>query len=114
MTINALTEFVRNVILILQEELKVGNLTELQYHDYLNLFQDSADYILADYPTHRKEVARMTEPKLILPSMLIKKAQEELSRKEAELADINVELADKEAELASPAQHYCNHIIEYF
>jgi len=100
LTINELTGFVEEVILILQEELKNGNLTELQYHDYLNLFQDSANYILADCPTHRKEVARMTEPQIILPSMVDKKLRAEIARKEAELAGINAELADRDAALA--------------
>lgn len=101
LTINALTEFVEEVILILQEELRNGNLTETQYNDYLNLFRDSANYIFADYPEHRKEVAKMTEPKIILQGMIEKELRAEIADKDAALADKDAALADKDAQIAA-------------
>ena len=49
LTLNELTEFVKEVILVLKEELSDGYLTEREYHNYVRLFQFAADRVLAKH-----------------------------------------------------------------
>ena len=86
-----LTEFVEEVILILNEELSNGYLTEQEYHDYVRLFRFAADRVLANCPQMREEVNQMTEPLIKLPSVIIRELEAQLADREAQLADQKAE-----------------------
>ena len=70
MTEKELTEFVKEAIFVLKEELSDGYLTEREYQNYVNLFHFAMDRVLENHPQMREETNRMTEPKIILPSMI--------------------------------------------
>ena len=109
-----LTFLVNSVIVILNEEVQLGNITELQQKDILELFNRASKKIFTHYPEYRREVSSMTELKIKTLSMQLAEkdaalAEQEatlaeqkaaLAEKDAELADKDAELADKDAELA--------------
>ena len=70
LTEKELTEFVEEVILVLKQELLDGYLTEREFNDYVELFWMAADRVLAKHPQMWEEVNHMTEPLIILPSMI--------------------------------------------
>lgn len=101
LTISELTEFVEEVILILEEELENGTLTITQFNDYLKLFRYAANNVFKHYHELKKEVLAMTEPLIILPSMVERNLRAEIAAKDAEIADKDAEIADKDAEIAA-------------
>ena len=88
-----------NVILILNEELSDGYLTEQEYDDYVGLFQYAANKVLANHPKMRREVNRMTEPLIKLPSVIIRELEAKIADQAAEIADQAAEIADKDAKI---------------
>lgn len=74
---NELTNYTEAIIVVLEEEYAAGNLNDIQYNDYIKLINHAAKRIFHKHPQYYKEVAGMTEPKLILPSMILKKQVEE-------------------------------------
>ena len=112
MTRKELTEFVEEVILVLKRELHDKYLTETEFQDYVRLFQFAAERVLSRHPQFRKEVKQMTEPLIILPSMVEKewKAKYENVEKEwkakfdttvtdmtRQLEELKSQLAEKDA-----------------
>lgn len=92
LTKQELTEFVKEAILVLGEEMEEGYLTEQEYHDYVRLFKFAADRVLAKHPQLQEEVKHMTERWLKLPSEI----RAELEHK---VEEQRVELAEKDAEI---------------
>ena len=88
-----LTSFVNSVIVILNEEVQLGNITELQQKDILELFNRASKKIFTHYPEYQREVSSMTELKIKTLSM-------QLAEKDEQLAAYKTELADKEAIIA--------------
>lgn len=72
-----MTNYTEAIIVVLEEEYAAGNLNDIQYNDYIKLINHAAKRIFHKHPQYYKEVAGMTEPKLILPSMILKKQVEE-------------------------------------
>lgn len=72
-----MTNYTEAIIVVLEEEYAAGNLNDIQYNDYIKLINHAAKRIFNKHPQYYKEVAGMTEPKLILPSMILKKQVEE-------------------------------------
>ena len=109
LTQKELTEFVEKAILVLKEELTDGNLTDQEYQDYVKLFQFAADRVLSKHPQMLKEVHRMTEPVIKLPSMIVaellteerSKIQAEQAKMQAEIEDQKVRLETQKMQLAS-------------
>ena len=113
LTIEELTEFVKEAILVLEEKYADGYLTEKEYRNYTKLFRFAADRVLAKHPQMKEEVRRMTEPLIKLPSMIVKELELriadqkmllddkdlKLKNKDAELKDKDAELKDKDAEI---------------
>lgn len=102
-----MTDFIREVIVILEDELKEGYLTDREFDDYVNLFRCAAEKIFQNHSNLRKEADLMTKPLIELPSVLQKRLRTEndaliadLAERDAVIADKNVELADKSAKLA--------------
>lgn len=109
LTQKELTEFVEKAILVLKEELTDGYLTEQEYQDYVKLFQFAADRVLSKHPQMLKEVHRMTEPVIKLPSMIVAellteeraKMQVEQAKMQAEIEEQKVRLEKQKMQLAS-------------
>ena len=99
-----LTSLVNSVIVILNEEVQLGNITELQQKDILELFNRASKKIFTHYPEYQREVSSMTELKIKTLSMQLAEQEEQLATYKAELADRDVALADQAAELAEQAE----------
>ncbi len=95
-----LTSLVNSVIVILNEEVQSGNITELQQKDILELFNRASRKIFTHYPEYQREVSSMTELKIKTLSMQLAEQEEQLAAYKAELADRDAAIADKDAELA--------------
>ncbi len=50
-----MTEYLEEVILILEEEVSAGGLTDRQYHDYVRLIRHAAEKIFAKHRELWKE-----------------------------------------------------------
>ena len=105
-----LTSLVNFVIVILNEEVQLGNITELQQKDILELFTRASKKIFTHYPEYQREVSSMTELKIKTLSMQLAEQEEQLAEKneqlaeqEEQLATYKTELADKDAALADQA-----------
>ena len=95
-----LTSLVNSVIVILNEEVQLGNITELQQKDILELFTRASKKIFTHYPEYRREVSSMTELKIKTLSMQLAEQEAALAEQKAALAEKDAEIADKNAELA--------------
>ena len=95
-----LTEHLEEVILILREEVTEGNLTELQYKDYVRMIRHAADRVFANHEDLRKEADNMTKPKLWLPSMEVREMEEKVTEYKAKLAKQEKKNAKQAAEIA--------------
>lgn len=103
LTKKELTEYLDEVILILEKEVSAGALTELQYRDYVRLIHHAAERVFAGHNELRKEVDRMTERLIRLPSdeyremkaeyeAAIVKQKEEIAKQEAEIRRLQEQL----------------------
>ncbi|HCJ08230.1 MAG TPA: hypothetical protein DHV96_07680, partial [Lachnospiraceae bacterium] len=95
-----LTSLVNSVIVILNEEVQLGNITELQQKDILELFTRASKKIFTHYPEYQREVSSMTELKIKTLSMQLAEKDEQLATYKAELADRDAALADQAATIA--------------
>ena len=95
-----LTFLVNSVIVILNEEVQLGNITELQQKDILELFTRASKKIFTHYPEYQREVSSMTELKIKTLSMQLAEKDAALAEQEAALAEQKAALAEKDAELA--------------
>ena len=95
-----LTSLVNSVIVILNEEVQLENITELQQKDILELFNRASKKIFTHYPEYQREVSSMTELKIKTLSMQLAEQEEQLAEKDEQLAAYKTELADKEAIIA--------------
>ena len=103
---NELTEYIKELIFILDEEYKNGNITNHEYKDYIGLINLAAERVFNSQQDLKEEVLNVTKSVLVLPSDLYREAEEAkqlrqtLKEREAEIADKNAILADKDAKLA--------------
>ncbi len=95
-----LTGYLEEVILILEEEVSAGGLTELQYHDYVRLIRHAAERVFAKHRKMWMEVDKMTKPLIKLPSVEIRELKEELAEQKEELAKQKAENVKQKAENA--------------
>ena len=95
-----LTSLVNSVIVILNEEVQWGNITELQQKDILELFTRASKKIFTHYPEYQREVSSMTELKIKTLSMQLAEKDEQLAEQKEQLTAYKAELADQAAELA--------------
>lgn len=105
LTKKELTEFIDDIIVILQQDLTNGYLTKQECSDYINLLIRASEHIFYHHPNYHQEVQRMTKPLIILPSMEIAELKESLAEKETQfqttLAEKDAEIADLRAKLAA-------------
>ena len=101
LTLNELTEFVKEVILVLKEELSDGYLTEREYHNYVRLFQFAANRVLARHSQMQEEVNKMTEPLIKLPSMIEDELWAKIENQKTTIADQETTIADQKTTIAN-------------
>lgn len=91
-------------MMILENELEKGYLTQQEYDDYINLFRRAAEKIFEKHADFRREVDRMTKPMIELPSVLQKRLYDEIDslqeNKKTLIADNEALAADKDALIA--------------
>lgn len=92
---NELTEYINELIVILKEEEKLGNITDSECKDYLSMINLAAERVFHKQKHLKEEVFKVTKSVLVLPSDLYKEA-DRAKQLEKELADSRAELADKE------------------
>ena len=73
-----LTSLVSSVIVMLDEEVKLHNITEAQRSDVIDLFIRASKKIFKNYPEYRKEVSAMTELKIKTLSMQVAEKVDEI------------------------------------
>lgn len=95
-----LTSLVNSVIVILNEEVRFGNITELQQKDILELFTRASKKIFTHYPEYQREVSSMTELKIKTLSMQLAEQEAALAEKDAKLADQAATIAALKKQLA--------------
>lgn len=117
-----LTSLVSSVIVMLDEEVKLHNITEAQRSDVIDLFMRASKKIFKNYPEYRKEVSAMTELKIktlsmqvaekvdeIVPKLVAEqvaeivpqRVAEQTAEKDAELEKQRAEIAAQQAEIQS-------------
>ncbi len=92
-----LTEYLNEVILILEDEVAAGRLTELQCHDYVRLIRNAAERVFAKHRELWKEVDQMTAPLIKLATHEFRELEAELEKQKAENAKQETKLAEYEA-----------------
>ena len=95
-----LTSLVNSVIVILNEEVQLENITELQQKDILELFNRASKKIFTHYPEYQREVSSMTELKIKTLSMQLAEQEEQLAEQKEQLAEQKEQLAAYKTELA--------------
>ena len=104
---NELTDFVSQLIVILNEEVKAGNLTPTGYKEYVEAINNAAKRIFANHHQQQEEVYQMTKSTMIFATEKIEileakvaKQNEALAEKDEALAEKDEALAEKDAEIA--------------
>lgn len=100
LTKKELTSFLKDIILILQDDLTNEYLTTREYNDYVNLLIHASEHIFYHYPNYHKETVRMTRPLIYLPSMQLKDLEDKIAEKESILAEKISDIAKKDSALA--------------
>jgi hypothetical protein len=93
-----LTDFVQQIIVMLDDEVNQGRLTVTQFKDYTKLLQFSAERVFRQTPKHQQEVYGMIKSVLVLPSDEMEMA---LAEKDSALAEKDSALAEKDSALAA-------------
>lgn len=103
---NELTEYIKQLIVILDEEHRNENITTHEYNDYLGLINLAAERIFDSQQDLKEEVHNVTKSVLILPSDLyhaadqVKQLQEELKETKSVLTQKETAIAEKDAIIA--------------
>lgn len=98
-----MTEFIDDIIVILQQDLINGYLTKQECSDYINLLTRASEHIFSHCPKYHKEVQHMTKPLIILPGMEIAELKASIAEKDSALAKKDSEIAELRAKLAALA-----------
>lgn len=98
LTEKELTGFVKRLIVDLKKEVDAGVLTEMELNDYINLLHMASRHIFQKHPTYHKEVLKVTEPMIKLPSVQIRELQQVIAKNEETLAQ-NAEMLAQNAEI---------------
>lgn len=85
-----LTDYINQLIVILDEEYQAGNITNNEYKDYLGLINLAAECVFHEQEHLKEEVLNVTKSVLVLPSDLYREA-DRAKQLEKELAEKNAE-----------------------
>ncbi len=100
LTKNELTEFVRKIILILEEEYKAGEISEENHKIYLNMIRLAAQRVFYHKPELQQEVENMTPYTLKFPEDILReKLQAEIAELSDRIAEMDNQIADKEKQI---------------
>ncbi|WP_276947887.1 DUF4398 domain-containing protein [Acetatifactor muris] len=99
LTKEELTAFVKEVIVILEEDTAAGYLTSQESFDYIQLLLHASKHIFHKHPDYHEEVLQVTKPLIKLPSVELSETKKALDRAYAEIADKDAELANSRAEI---------------
>ncbi|MGN0412008.1 MAG: hypothetical protein ACI4FV_03145 [Lachnospiraceae bacterium] len=100
-TLKELTDYVGELILILEAELHNGNLTVTQFLDYIKLINYSAVRVFHAHEQYQQEVYNMTKSILSLPSDKIDELEDAIAEKDAAIAEKDATIADQGATIES-------------
>ena len=70
-----MTQYVKRLILILEEEYEVGNISSLEYKDYVKFINLAAERVFHAQQHYAEEVFEVTKSVLELPSDIYRKAE---------------------------------------
>ncbi len=101
LTEKELTDFVKEVILLLETECKDGYISPQQAEDYARLFQAAAGRVFAQYPDFRRKVLHMTKPLITLPSVKYRKFYTKIHELESRARTLEDQTNDLQARLES-------------
>lgn len=99
-----MTDYINDLIFILDDERKRGNITNHEYKDYISLINLAAERVFRSQQHLKEEVLNVTKSVLVLPSGLYLEAEEAkqlrqtLKDKEAEIEEKDFTIAKKDAE----------------
>ena len=99
-----MTQYVKRLILILEEEYEVGNISSLEYKDYVKFINLAAERVFHAQQHYAEEVFEVTKSVLELPSDIYRKAemaeklQQELKEREEEFSLREEEFSQREEE----------------
>lgn len=96
---NELTEYVNKIILILEDEVRLGNLSPSQFRDYVKLIDYSAKRVFHKHRKHQEEVFNVTKSVLSLPSDEIEELHAALNEKDIALNEKDIALNEKDVAL---------------
>lgn len=97
---NELTRFTSGLIVSLEDEVRLGNITPTEFRDYVELIDFAAERIFHKATQYQKEVLNVTKSILRLPSDEIDELKFTISLNEQKLAEMNSALAEKDSALA--------------
>lgn len=103
-----LTEFVNEIILLLQEDLTEGYLREQECSDYVRLLVHASKHIFFHHPDYHQEVQRMTKPLIYLPSIQIMDLEARIAEQASQLAEDKIALAENKIALAEKDSEIAN------
>ncbi|MBE5875875.1 MAG: hypothetical protein E7290_03190 [Lachnospiraceae bacterium] len=109
---NELTEYVKRLILILEEEYEAGNISSLEYKDYVKFINLAAERVFHSQQYYAEEVFEVTKSVLELPSDIYRKAemaeklQQELKEREEEFFQREEEFTKREEEFALQREEF--------
>ena len=101
---NELTQYVKRLILILEEEYEAGNISSLEYKDYVKFINLAEERVFHAQQHYAEEVFEVTKSVLELPSDIYRKAemaeklQQELKEREEEFSLREEEFSQREEE----------------
>ena len=102
LTKEELTAFVKEVIVILEEDTTAAYLTSQESFDYIRLLLHASKHIFHKHPDYHEGVLQVTKPLIKLPSVELRETKETLDRAYADIAD-----KDAETGLRLPACGKC-------
>lgn len=100
---NELTDFTNKLIVILKEEVALGNLTPTQYRDYIKAINLSAERIFKSAVAQEKEVLTVTKSILELPMDEIDELYASIEQRDATIANQAAEITNQATEIANQA-----------
>lgn len=91
---NELTEFTNELIVSLEEEVQIGNITTTEFRDYVGLINHAAERIFHEKTEYQEEVLNVTKSIIQLPSDIIEELKVELLEKDNTIAEKDNTIAD--------------------
>ena len=95
-----LTDFVEQLIVILETEVEAGILTQSECNNYVDLLLRASKQVFHNHPEYHEEVLRMTSCMIKLPSMEIRELKQAIAEKDSTIAEKDSTIAERDAAIA--------------